>query len=145
MPLEVITPINEGATATMEFVLSDGDGTAIPVANIAIAKMTLSLYGTSQIINDRVWVDVRDCFNSSGEFSFQLEPADNVFLSTGAGVEFEYHLVTFEIVTTGANPITYSEEVRLKIMNLQMVRPVYIRPARISANLFAVDPIPVIV
>jgi hypothetical protein len=140
MPLEIITPINEGATATLEFILRDEDGTAIPVANIATAKMTLSLYGTSQIINDRAWVNVRTCFNSSGEFSFQLEPPDNVFLSAGAGVENEYHLATFEIVTTGANPITYAEEITLKIVNLQMVRPVYVRPTPVSATVGVVDP-----
>ncbi|MCK9568902.1 hypothetical protein M0R72_08175 [Candidatus Pacearchaeota archaeon] len=145
MPLEVITPINEGATATLEFVFKDGDGTAIPVANIATARMTLSIYGTSQVINDRTWVDVRSYFNGSGEFAFQLEPADNQFFSTGAGVEFEYHLATFEIVTTGANPITYPEEIKLKITNLQMIRPIYVRPTLVSTVIATIDPTVVVV
>ena len=145
MPLEVITPINEGATATLEFVLKDEDGTAIPVANIAAAKMTLTLYGTSQIINARSLVDVRTYFNSSGEFSFPLTPADNVFLSLSAGLDYEYHAATFQIVTTGATPITYNEQIQLKIQNLQMMRPTYVRPTPVSIVAATVAPTVVVV
>jgi len=139
MPLEVITPINEGATATLEFLFKDQDGTAIPVANIATAKMTFTLEGTNQIINARELVDVRLNFNTQGLFSFGLTPSDNVFLSTGAGVEYEYHLLTFQIATTGVNSIIYNEEIRLKIMNLQTVRPTYVRPPAVSAIVRTVD------
>ena len=144
MPLEVITPINEGATATLEFVFKDEDGTAIPVANIATAKMMLTLRGTSTIINNRVLIDVRTCFNSSGEFSFPLTPADNVILSTAAGLDYEYHLATFQIVTTGATPITYNESIQLKIRNLQMIRPIYVRPVAVAAVIVTVDPTAVV-
>lgn len=144
MATELVEKANEESSYIFEFDFKNG-GVVVPVANIATATMTLTLLGTSQVINNRMNVDVRSHFDSQGHFTFTLTPADNIVCSNAPGLEEEGHLLTFNIVTTGAEPVTLKEEIILKVKNLQMVRSIWVIPAACSVVVATVAPVVVVV
>jgi hypothetical protein len=144
MATELVEKANEESSYIFEFDFKNG-GVVVPVANIAAATMTLTLLGTSQVINNRMNVDVRSHFYSQGHFTFTLMPADNIVCSNAPGIEEESHLLTFNIVTTGAEPVTFKEEIILKVKNLQMVRSIWVIPAASSLVASTVAPTVIIV
>jgi len=121
MPITVDPAANEKSSSVLTFKFVDYDGIGINVANIATAKMTLTLKGTNTVINGRRQIDVKDKFNATGDFSFELAPLDNIIVSKSKGRTVEYHVATFEFVTVGPNSITYNEELIIKVNDLEMI------------------------
>lgn len=84
-------------TATIQ----DAAGTALPLASIVSAVLTLTDIKTGTVINSRDAQDVLNAnnvtiHNTSGLLTWSLQPADNVIVTSSE--EWELHLAVFDIV-----------------------------------------------
>lgn len=119
---------NEQSSKTVTFTLLDNLGSAIPLANVATAQLTLFDWDTyvpggspvTGIINTR---DVQDVLNTndvtiaatSGLVTWSMQPEDNPIVTVRK--QIERHRAEFRFVTTSGAELDYQFEV--EVVNLR--------------------------
>jgi hypothetical protein len=124
MPIDRLTGITERSSRTVTFTVADNAGTAVPLASIATAGLTLydcdtyvpGASPTVGVLNGRDAQDVKNLNNvtihsTSGLVTWAMQPDDNVIVTLRRQVE--RHRAEFRFVTTGGAEIDYQFEIEV--------------------------------
>ena len=144
MPIILSDKVNEQSTKRLRWQCRYG-GLPVGISRIDSAVMTITVLGTTRVINDRLLVNVKSYFDSQGNFDFLLTERDNIIVSTAAGLAEEIHVITFKIVTNDTPVLRFNEELQLTVVNLQMIGgDATITPAPARMVMRGIDPTVVI-
>ncbi len=123
IPIEVSGDVPQGNSCLLHFEIKDYDGTtAVSVANIVTATMTLYNHDTGLVINAREDVDVKSSIDTNGIFSHLLTGDDNQIIAVGERMPHEKHVAVVTFTATGPTEnIEFKREFWIKVINQQHV------------------------
>jgi len=116
-------------TATLVDVLTEPDGTAIPIPGSTFTKLTLRLYDhlTGDVINGWDDVDLLPSIGTgalgvtldeAGHLTWDLVPADNAILEERCAYELHHALFVFEWNAAG-KPRGDSHQMDIRVLNVR--------------------------
>jgi len=114
--------VTERTSAQYTATLKDSAGVALALTSIVTAVLTLKDVEAASVINSRTAQDVKNANNvtihaTSGLLTWNIQPADNVIVTTGT--EIELHRAVFEIVYATDQKLVH--EVYLLVRNVSGV------------------------
>lgn len=123
IPIEVSRDVPQGNSCLLHFEIKDYDGTtAVSVANIVTATMSLYNHDTGLVINAREDVDVKNSIDTNGIFSHLLTGDDNQIQASGERLPHEKHVAVVTFTASGpTTDIQFKREFWIKVINQQHV------------------------